>query len=153
MIKIKLYEKFYIVWFVFCGFLFFTLKLSCSYGQEYNDISGKWTIKFTGVEKECQEVSRNGSKEGTFVFKVIQNQDTIFAIFDDKITTNVVKGKITGRLIKITVKGVTSEDCTVETTLNGQIIGNDRIKGTYDGRASNCETCKWEGRFDVIVEK
>ena len=151
MIKTQIYEKLFIIWFAFC--IFFVLKLSCSYGQEYDDISGKWTIKFTGVEKECQEGSRNGPNEGTFVFKVIQNQDTIFAIFDDKITTNVVKGKITGKLIKITVKGVTSEDCTVETILKGQIISEDRIKGMYNGSAANCETCKWEGRFDAIIEK
>lgn len=132
-------------------FLINLIKIGYISAEEQINIAGIWNTEFRGIEKNCQNGEKNGAKKGNFTFEVEQKGDSIFAIFEDGKTTNIVNGKIKEALVEIIVKGSTDENCEVKTTLKGQIVGKNQIKGAYMGNSLNCETCEWKGMFSVDI--
>ena len=123
-----------------------------SFCQSYVDVSGKWTVNFVGIEKGCAESSKNGNNKGVFQFDVSQQGKSVAGLSDNGRTTNILSGMLTGKSIKLTVKGVT-DDCQSETRLRGQVISQNIIKGSYEGANINCDTCNWHGMFSVEINK
>ncbi len=138
---------------VLCFLLVCMLPMNYVMAQSVVNVEGLWSVKFEGVEKGCHELKENGHKEGGYTFDVQQQGTSIFSIFDDKTTINIVKGEIDGNLIKVIVKGSTNEGCSMETVLNGQIVDKNLIKGAYSGKFLNCDDCEWMGKFNVDIRK
>lgn len=134
-------------------FLSFAGLNTCTKVQKAQDLSGTWTIKYTGIEYGCRDADRNRDKEGVFIFTVTQQGNSVSAIFNDGNTTNTITGKIIGHSIHMVVNGLTANDCRVETFLEGDIVMEDMINGSYWGNEINCETCKWDGKFVITIEK
>ena len=123
-----------------------------SFCQPYVDVSGKWAVNFVGIEKGCAESTKDGNNKGLFRFEVSQQGESVSGLSDNGRTTNILSGMLTGKSIKLTVKGVTG-DCLSETRLRGQVISENIIKGSYEGANINCDTCNWYGMFSVEINK
>lgn len=134
-----------------CAIFFFFLQ--DSYAQKVQDVSGLWTLKFKGIETGCQEGAKNGPREGTFVFRVLQQADNISATWTDKATTNTLAGKVIGFTVSASVHGHYGENCRVLTEITAEIVGKNELAGRYSGREINCETCRWEGEFSVVIAR
>ena len=138
---------------VFCMFFITILSLNFVVAQSVVNVSGVWQVKFKGIEKGCKQSEENGEKKGGYSFEVQQQDNSIFSMFDDKTTINIVEGQIKENLIRIVVKGSTNEGCRMKTVLNGQIINEKIIKGAYSGKFLNCEVCEWSGKFNVDIKR
>lgn len=138
---------------VLCFILVCLLSINDVRAQSVVDVSGGWSVKFKGVENNCHESRENGEKEGGYTFDVQQQGTSIFSVFDDKTTINIVEGEITGNLIKVIVKGSTNEGCNMKTILKGQIVDKNIIKGAYTGKFLNCDDCEWSGTFNIDIRR
>ncbi|MFQ5956811.1 MAG: hypothetical protein ACE5KK_03470 [Candidatus Brocadiales bacterium] len=140
--------------FVFICILLFLPQVSLAQQvQKMQDLSGLWTLRFNGVEANCQNEAENGPKEGEFVFEVLQQGDTLSATWTDGETTNIFTGKVSGSIVRATVYGFYLENCRVLTDITAEITGIGGLVGRYSGQELNCETCTWEGELTVTITK
>lgn len=121
--------------------------------QKVQDLSGVWTLRFSGIEANCQDETENGPKEGEFVFEVEQQGNILSATWKDGKTTNILTGKVSGFIVSATVYGFYAENCRVLTDITAEITGIGGLVGRYSGQELNCETCTWEGELSVTIEK
>lgn len=137
---------------VVCVLLFLPSLSQAQQVQKHQDLSGLWTMHFSGIEANCQDPAENGSKEGEFVFEVTQRGDTLSATWRDGETTNVFTGKASGSMVSATVYGFYGENCRVLTNITARILGTNELIGTYSGQELNCETCTWQGEVTVVIQ-
>ncbi|MFQ5862017.1 MAG: hypothetical protein ACE5IC_02745 [Candidatus Brocadiales bacterium] len=134
--------------------LFLSLQVSqAQQVQNVQDLSGLWTLRFNGIEANCQDETENGPKEGRFVFEVSQQGDTLSATWKDGETTNIFTGRVSGFIVSATVYGFYHENCRVITDITAEIAGKGELVGRYSGQELNCETCTWEGELTVTITK
>ena len=135
-----------------CVLLFLPQVSPAQQVQKEQDLSGLWTMRFKGIESDCQNEAENGPKEGEFTFEVSQAGDTLSATWIDGGTTNIFTGKVRGTIVKATVYGLYLENCRVITEITAEVVGSSEQVGTYSGQELNCETCTWKGELTVTIQ-
>lgn len=120
--------------------------------QKPLDLSGLWTMHFSGIETNCQDESKNGPKQGKFVFELTQQDDTLSATWLDRDTTNILTGHVHGTMVEATVYGLDTENCRVRTDITAEVTNGSGLVGRYSGQELNCETCVWEGELTVVIQ-
>ncbi len=120
--------------------------------QKPLDLSGLWTMHFSGIEADCQDESKNGPKQGKFVFEMTQQGDKLSATWLDNDTTNILTGHVRGTIVDATVYGLDLENCRVRTDITAEVTNESGLVGRYSGQELNCETCTWEGELTVVIQ-
>lgn len=133
--------------------LWLTQAVQAQQIQNVLDLSGVWTLRFEGIEANCQDETENGPRQGEFIFEVEQRGNILSATWKDGKTTNILTGKVSGSIVSITVYGFYPENCRVITDITAEVTPTGELIGMYTGQELNCETCTWEGEVTVTIAK
>ncbi len=137
---------------LFLSSLFF-FTLDAANAEKIIDVSGIWQLEYEGQQIGCQDPNKNRSRKGLFSFAVEQEGNALSSTFLDRGITHILIGEIIGDRLNITISGFDIKGCKNVTFLTGKLGKPEGyiVNGNYSGKDISCDTCTWEGKFNVLI--